>query len=196
VDDDDDADRQVGSGDAMSRYQLLLSLHLASVIVWLGCVTTLVFVTIYAERAKLGAVLDQLRPLTRWLALWVLVPASLAAPAFGVAAAHAGHWPEIFFFHVGEAAFLCSFLLTVAVRLPLLRRAGRGRVDGARLPGYLQALAVAELTVLYLAVADMVVKPAGIGTSPVRYGGAVLVLGLLVAAAIAYRARSGHAATR
>jgi hypothetical protein len=173
----------------VSRYQLLLSFHLASVIVWVGCVTTLVFVTIYAERAKRRGVLDELRPLTRWLAVWVLVPASLAAPAFGVAAAHAGHWPELFFFHVREAAFLFSFLLTVAVRLPLLRRARRGGVDTARLPGYLQALALADLTVLYLAVADMVVKPTGVGASPVRYGGAVLVLGLLAAAAIAYRAR-------
>jgi hypothetical protein len=166
------------------------------VIVWVGCVTTLVLVTLYAERAKLRVVLGELGPLTRWLTLWVLVPASLAAPAFGVAAAHAGHWPEIFFFHVGEAAFLCSFLLTVGIRLPLLRRAGRDRVDALRLPQYLQALAVAELTVLYLAVADMVVKPTGIGTSTVRYGAAVLVLGLLAAAAIAYRARKQGQARR
>ena len=45
------------------------------------------------------------------------------------------------------------------------------------------------MTVLYLAVADMVAKPSGIGTSSVRYGRLVLVLGLLAAAAIAVRAR-------
>ena len=173
----------------MSRYSLLVSLHVASVIVWLGCGTTLAFITIYAPRARSGAVLGQLGALARWLTLWILLPASLAAPGFGVLAAHAGHWPDIFFFHVGEGAFLFSFILTVAIRLPLLRRARRGAVAPARLPQYLLALALAELTVLYLAVADMVAKPSGIGTSSVRYGGLVLVLGLLAAAAIAVRAR-------
>ena len=173
----------------MSRYSLLVSFHVASVIVWLGCGTTIALVTIYARRARNRVVLGQLGALVRWLTLWVLLPASLAAPGFGVLAAHAGHWPDIFFFHVGEGAFLFSFLLTVAIRLPLLRRAGRGAVVPVRLPQYLLALALAELTVLYLAVADMVAKPAGFGTSGVRYGGLVLALGLLGAAAIAVRAR-------
>jgi hypothetical protein len=172
----------------MTRYSLLVSLHVASVIVWLGCGTTLAFITIYAQRARNGVVLG-LGALARWLTLWILVPASLAAPGFGVLAAHAGHWPDIFFFHVGEGAFVFSFVLTVAIRLPLLRRARRGAVAPARLPQYLLALALAELTVLYLAVADMVAKPSGIGTSSVRYGGLILALGLLAAAAIAVRGR-------
>jgi hypothetical protein len=174
----------------MSRYSLLVSLHVASVIVWLGCGTTLVFATIYAQRARDAVVLGQLGALMRWLALWVLLPASLAAAGFGVAAAHAGHWPELFWFHVGEGAFLFSFLLTVAIRLPLLRRAERGEVDAARLPRYLHALALAELTILYLTVADMVVKPSGIGASAVRWGAGIFAVALLAAAAIAYRART------
>ena len=176
----------------MSPYSLLVSLHVASVIVWLGCSTTIALITIYARRARDGYVLGQLGALLRWLTLWVLLPASLAAPGLGVLAAHAGHWPDIFFFHVGEGAFLFSFLLTVAIRLPLLRRAGRGAVVPVRLPQYLLALALAELTVLYLAVADMVAKPAGFGTSAVRYGALVLALGFLGAAAIAVRARKMH----
>src|ERR1051325_1200294 len=101
----------------MTRYSLLVSLHVTSVIVWLGCGTTLALITIYAQRARSGVVLG---PLARWLTLWVLVPASLAAPGFGVLAAHAGHWPDIFFFHVGEGAFAFSFALTVSIRVPLL----------------------------------------------------------------------------
>jgi hypothetical protein len=173
----------------MSRYSLLVSLHVAGVIVWVGCGTTLALLTIYARRAPNGVVLGQFGALVRWMTLWVLVPASLAAAGSGVLAAHAGHWPDIFFFRVGEGAFLFAFLVTVAIRIPLLRGAGRGAVAAARLPHYLLALALAELTVLYLAVADMVAKPSGIGTSVVRYGGVVLALGLLAAAAIAYRAR-------
>ena len=65
----------------MNRYSLLVSLHVASVVVWLGCATTLVFVTIYAQRARNGVVLGQLGALVQWMTLRVLVPASLAAPA-------------------------------------------------------------------------------------------------------------------
>jgi hypothetical protein len=174
----------------MSRYSLLVTLHVASVIIWLGAGTTLAFVTIYAQHARDGIVLAQLGALTQWIALWVLGPASLAAVGFGFAAAFAGHWPELFFFHVGEAAFTFSFLLNVAIRLPVLWRAKGNLVTAARLPHYLLALAVAELTALYLAVADMVAKPGGIGASSVRDGSLILALGLLAAAAIAYRARN------
>jgi len=178
----------------MSRYSLLVSLHVASVIVWLGSGTTLAFVALYARRARNGVVLEQLGALVQWVALRVFAPAALAAFGFGVAAAHAGHWPDLFWFHVGEAAFAFSFLLSVAIRLPLLRRARRGALDSARLAQYLLAVALAESTVLYLAVADMVVKPSGIGAGAVRDGGWVLALGLLAAAATAYRARSVRAA--
>jgi uncharacterized membrane protein len=173
----------------MSLYSLLVTLHVASVIVWLGAGSTLVFVTIYARRARDGAVLAQLAALTWWMSLWVMAPSSIAAAALGIEAAEVGHWPKLLFFHVGEGAFAFSFLLTVAVRLPLLHRARRGAVDPIRLSQYLLALAVAELTVLYLAVASMVVKPTDVSSSAVRYGGVVLALGFSTAAALAYRGR-------
>jgi uncharacterized membrane protein len=174
----------------MSRYSLLVSLHVASVIVWLGCGTTLAFIAIYAQRTRDGIAVDQLGALARWLTLWILAPASLAAPGFGVLAAHAGHWPDSFFFHVGEGAFSFSFVLTVAIRIPLLQRAKRGDLAPARLPRYLLALALAELTVLYVAVADMVVKPSSIDASSVRYGGLVIALGVVAALVTAVRART------
>ena len=173
----------------MSRYSLLVSLHVASVIVWLGAGTTLVFVTIYARRARDGAVLERLGALVQWMSLRVSAPAALAAFGFGVAAAHAGHWPDIFWFHVGEGALVFSFLVAVGIRLPLLRRARRGKLEPSRLAGYLVAVALAELTVLYLAVADMATKPSGLGSSAVRDAGWVLALGFLAAAATAYRTR-------
>jgi hypothetical protein len=176
----------------MTHYSLLVSLHVASVIVWLGTGTALVFIAIYAQRPRNRVVLEQFGALVQWMGLRVFAPASLAAFSFGVAAAHEGHWPDLFWFHVGEGAFAFSFLLTIAVRLPLLRRARRGAVDPAQLAGYLLAIAIAELTVLYLAVADMVTKPSGLGTSPVRYGFGVLAVGLLTAAAVAYRTASAR----
>jgi hypothetical protein len=179
----------------MTRYSLLVSLHVASVIVWLGSGTTVAFVAAYAQRARNGVVLEQLGALVQWLALRVFAPAALAAFAFGVAAAHAGHWPDLFWFHIGEGAFGFSFLLTVAVRVPLARRAGRSAVHPVRLARYLVAIALAELTVLYLAVADMVVKPDGFGASAVRDFGIVLAVGLSAAGAAAYRAHRTAPAT-
>jgi hypothetical protein len=117
----------------MTRYSVLVTLHIASVIVWLGAGTTLVLITIYAQRARNGIVLGQLGGLVQWMSLRVLAPASLAAASFGVAAAHEGHWPHVFWFQVGESAFVFSFLLTIAVRLPLLRRARRRGFDAGRL---------------------------------------------------------------
>src|SRR2546423_3138460 len=169
----------------MNRYSLLVSLHVASVVVWLGCGTTLAFVTIYARRATNTLILDQLGALVQWMTVRVFAPAALAAAGFGVAAAHAGHWEDIFFFHVGEGAFAFSFLLTVGVRVPLLRRAARGAVASLRLSRYLLALAVAELTVLYVAVADMVTKPSGVHAGAVRDGAFVLILGFAASPTIA-----------
>jgi hypothetical protein len=172
----------------MTHYSLLVSLHVASVIVWLGSGTSVVVLVLYALRARDAVVLERLGPVVQWMALRVFAPASLAAFLFGAAAAHEGHWPHLFWFQVGEAAFGFSFLLTLAVRLPLLRRARRGGVGAVRLAQYLLALALAELTVLYLTVADMVIKPTGADTNAFRYGLGVVALGLLAAAAVAYRA--------
>jgi len=170
----------------MSHYSLLVSLHVASVVVWLGAGTTLAFVTIYARRAPDTLLLEQLGALVRWMTVRVFAPAALAAASFGVAAAHVGHWPDVFFFHVGEGAFVFSFLLTVTVRMPLLRRAARGTVAPRPLSRYLLALATAELTVLYVAVADMVAKPSGVHASVVHYGVVILVLGFIASLTLAF----------
>ena len=172
----------------MNHYDVLVFLHVASVIVWLGVGTTVALVAVYAQRARDGAILERLASLVAWLAPRVLAPASLAALGFGIAAAHSGHWPMLFWFHVGEAAFAISFLLNVTVRLPLVRRARRGASDPRRVARIVLALAIAELTVLYLAVADMVIKPSSSDTSTLYAGGGILALGVVAAVATALRA--------
>src|SRR3954468_14681804 len=79
-------------GREMTRYSLLVTLHVASVIVWLGAGTTLVLLAVYARRARVAFDQRQLAGLVEWMSLRVLAPASLAAAGFGVAAAHEGHW--------------------------------------------------------------------------------------------------------
>src|SRR5262245_21982478 len=167
----------------MTQYNVLVFFHVASVIVWLGAGTTVALLTVYAQRARDGVILERLAGLVAWLAPRVFAPASLAALGFGIAAAHSGHWPMLFWFHVGEAAFGISFLLNVTVRLPLVRRARRGSIDPCRLARIVLALAIADLTVLYLAVADMVIKPSSSETGTLSTGGGILVLGVVAAVA-------------
>jgi hypothetical protein len=175
----------------LTHYSILVSLHVASVVVWLGVGTTVALLTVYAGRARDDAILARIGAFVGWLGPRVLAPSALSALGFGIAAAHSGHWPRIFFFHVGEAAFAASFLITVLLRVPLLRRARRGVLEPARLARLLLSLAVSELTVLFLAVVDMVAKPTGGDTGTLVVGSATLALAVLVSIVLAATGRHG-----
>jgi hypothetical protein len=61
----------------------------------------------------------------------------------------------------------------------------RGKLDPRRLARILPAVALTELTVLYLAVGDMVIKPVSSDTATLATGGAILAVSVLVSLAIA-----------
>jgi hypothetical protein len=169
----------------MSQYNVLVFFHVASVIVWIGVGATVALLALYAQRSRDALVAERLGGFVGWLSPRVLAPASLSALGFGIAAAHSGHWPRLLWFHVGEGAFAISFLITIAFRLPLLRRAGRGDIQPARLARLILALALSELTVLFVAVADMVEKPTSLGAGTLSAGGAILVTAVLASVALA-----------
>jgi Predicted integral membrane protein (DUF2269) len=168
----------------MTKYSVLVFFHVASVIIWVGTGTAVATVALYALRSRDSAILALLDRLVAWLAVRVLGPAALSALGFGIWAAHTGGWPRLFWFKVGEAAFAVSFLTTAALRIPMLRRARRGGIDPLRFARRLVALGVIELTVLYLAVGDMVVKPSSSDTAALTTGGIALGVAVVLAAAI------------
>jgi hypothetical protein len=172
----------------MSRYSVLVFLHVASVIVWIGTGATVGLIALYAQRMRDAPVLERLGAFVAWLSPRVFAPAALAALGFGVAAAHVGDWPRLFWFKVGEDAFAISFLITIAFRLPLLRRSRRGAVPPVRMARLILALAITELTVLFLAVADMVAKPGSSDTGSIAIGGAILGVAVLSSIAVAVSA--------
>lgn len=174
----------------MDTYSVLVFAHVASVIVWIGVGGTVALAALYAQRGRDQVVLERLGGWVGWLAPRVFAPSALAALGFGIAAAHKGHWPRLFFFHIGEAAFVTSFLLTVLFRLPLLRRARRGAVRADRFARLTLALALVELTVLFLAVWDMVAKPTSSDTATLATGGAALAFAVLASIALALSGRS------
>jgi hypothetical protein len=176
----------------MNRYELLLFLHVVAVIVWLGTGTALALLALVARGDRV--LLERLGPLGRTLGPRVFAPASLGALVFGILLVLDGSWTfEPLWIKLGFGAFLFSFLLNVAVRAPLGRRVGKGAVDPRRAGLLFAQLALVELTVLYLTVADMVAKPTGADGGTLVAGGAIL--GLVVAAAAAGAVRSSRLET-
>jgi len=171
----------------MSRYELLLFVHIVCVIVWLGTGTALALLAIYAERSD-RELLGRIGPLGRALGPRVFAPAALGSLVFGILLVRDGSWTfEPLWIKLGLGAFAFSFLLNVTVRAPLVRRQAKGAVDPARVGRLLGRLARVELTVLYLAVADMVSKPSGGDTGTLTGGGVVLALAVMYFAAGALR---------
>jgi uncharacterized membrane protein len=167
----------------LSRYELLLFLHVVCVIVWLGTGTALALLAIYAGRSD-RELLRRIGPLGRALGPRVFAPAALGALVLGVLLVLDGSWTFApLWIKLGLGAFAFSFLLNVTIRAPLVRRQAKGAVDPARAGRLLGRLAVVELTVLYLAVAHMVAKPSGGDTGTLIGGGLVLALAIAYVAA-------------
>jgi hypothetical protein len=139
----------------MTQYQLFLSLHIVSVILWLGAGTVLGLLWLHPD----PALRERTGTLGEWLGPRVFAPGALGALASGLVLVHEGSWT----FHplwvkLGLSAFAASFVINAAIRAPLVRRLDR---EPRRVPRLLSALALFELAVLYVTVADMALKPTG-----------------------------------
>ena len=165
----------------MTRYDVFLFLHILSVILWVGAGTTLGLLWFHPDRE----LRRRIAPLGEWLGPRLFAPAALGALVFGLLLVHEGHWTfHPLFVQLGLAAFALSFVVNAAVRAPLSRKlAGRPQ----RLEGVLSALSRFELSVLYLTVADMVLKPDGSDTVFIVVGAMILAV---TAAVVVVRARA------
>ena len=137
----------------MTRYDVFLFLHILSVILWVGAGTTVGLLWFHPDRE----LRRRIAPLGEWLGPRLFAPAALGALVFGLLLVHEGHWTfRPLWVRLGLSAFALSFVINAAVRAPLSRKlAGQPK----RLEGTLSALSRFDLSVLYLAVADMVLKP-------------------------------------
>src|SRR2546422_325509 len=115
----------------MSRYELLLFLHVVSVIVWLGAGTTLALTAVFAQRSGDAEEFRRLGILGRWLGPRVFAPAALGALVFGILLVSDGSWTfDPLWIKLGLAAFAVSFIINAAVRFPTLRRLQRAAREG------------------------------------------------------------------
>jgi hypothetical protein len=156
----------------MTRYDVFLFLHILSVILWVGAGTTLGLLWFHPDRE----LRRRIAPLGEWLGPRLFAPAALGALVFGLLLVREGHWTfSPLWVQLGLAAFALSFVINAGVRAPLSRKlAGQAQ----RLDGILSALSRFELSVLYLTVADMALKPDGSDT------GFIVVAAMIIAVTV------------
>jgi hypothetical protein len=172
----------------MTLYELLLFLHVACVILWLGSGTTLALVGVYGRQRRDQALLERLGPIGNWLGPRVFGPAALGALGSGLWLVERGSWTyDPLWIRLGLGAYGITLVTNFAIRVPLSRQLSQGRGDGRRLGQLLGNLALFELTVLFLTVADMVAKPTSDDAGTLIVGGAVLAVVATLAATPAFR---------
>jgi hypothetical protein len=165
----------------MTRYDVFLFLHILSVILWVGAGTTLGLLWFHPDRE----LRRRIAPIGEWLGPRLFAPAALGALVFGLLLVHDGHWTfHPLFVQLGLAAFGLSFVVNAGVRAPLSRKLAD---HPQQLEGILSALSRFELSVLYLTVADMVLKPDGSDTVSIVVGAMILVV---TAALVVVRAQA------
>jgi uncharacterized membrane protein len=166
----------------MDTYELLLFLHILAAIIWLGAAFVFTMQVLRASLLSDAAQKAELNATGEWLAARLFIPASLATLVFGVLTMIEGPWGlDQLWVALGLAGFLVSFLTGILYFKPEGERidalaAQHGptsreveeRIDRMELVGRI------ELTVLFLVVADMVIKPTGDDTGVLVAMAAVL----------------------
>ncbi len=174
----------------MSGYELLVFLHVSSAIIWLGAGFLIGLLVFGAERAGDRAKEAGYHRDVGWLAPRLFIPASLATPVFGILLVIDGAWSfDQLWITIAMVGWAVSFVLGFFYFKPEGERIGtlvqeRGPDDPEMLRR-LQRLNVVDrvqLTILFLVVADMVVKPAGEDTGVLIGGGVILAIVALLGA--------------
>jgi uncharacterized membrane protein len=176
----------------MSRYELLKFLHVAAVVIWLGAGFLIAVLVYGAERAgdrqrQFGYYRD-----VAWLSPRLFIPSSLATFILGILVALDGDWGfDQLWIVIGLVGYAVSFLLGILYFRPesqtigaLVEEHGPEHAEIERRTRRLNGIERVQLLILFLVVADMVVKPTGDDT------GFLVVSAALLALAIAAAARS------
>jgi uncharacterized membrane protein len=168
----------------MTSYEAWLLLHLIAVIMWAGGAFAIGVVALSAQRSGTPVAFAGLAPINAWLGPRVLTPAALAALLTGVLLVVDGPWTfgELWIV-VGLAGFALSFLPGYVYLSPeskrireAIAREGPGGPEVARRIRRVLLVSRTTTVILFLVVADMVLKPTGEDGWLLAGGGAVLAL--------------------
>jgi uncharacterized membrane protein len=169
----------------MTFYELLLFLHLAAVIVWLGAAFTLTLLILRAELAKDLKAKAEINAWSEWLAVRLFIPSSMATLVFGLWVMVEGPWGlDQLWVAIGLGGWLVSFLTGILYFKPegervgeMVAELGAEHAEVQRRLDQMEMVGRIELAVLFVVVADMAVKPTSDDTG-------VLIVGAVVLAAI------------
>ena len=171
----------------MSTYELLTFLHIVSAIIWLGAGFVMTLLIFGAEREGDAVREAGFHREIPWLAPRLFIPASFATLIFGVLLVIDGSWTlDQLWVTIGLVGWLISWGLgffyfrTEGERIGALAME-RGPADPevrARIRR-LNIVDRVQVLILFVVVADMVLKPTG------DDGGVLVVGALLIAAAVA-----------
>jgi uncharacterized membrane protein len=169
----------------MSYYEVLLFLHIAAAVVWLGAGFFLQMLIVRAEGSGDDGLKQGIASNSGWMAQRIFIPASLVVLVVGILLTIEGPWSfGDLWVVLGLAGYALSFLIGILFLEPQGKRIHAAMVAAeheraAFLIRRINAVSRIELTVLYLVVAAMALKPTGDDT------GTLIVFALLLAAALA-----------
>jgi len=178
------------------RYDLLLFVHVVGAILWIGVATTLALAGFRAGRSPDPAESRLVGQLAGWLGPRVILPSALAVGVSGVLLARELYRPlEQLWLQIGLAAYIALLLGHFGFRLPQvarIRRAtalhGPGSAQAVSHGRRLTAYSRIDLTLLFLLVGDMALRPTSADPALLAIGGALLVVAVAVALVGEWRA--------
>ena len=184
----------------MTRYELLLFLHVLAAVVWIGGGFMVLALVARAGRTDDTALLQKLAESSGWLAQRIFIPASLLVLLLGIALTWDGPWSfGDLWIVLGLAGYAVSFLAGILFLEPEGKRIaaamaahGPASPQAAHHIGRINAVQRMEMVILILVIAVMVLKPSGDDTAALLVGGAILALTL----AVGVRALARPAAAR
>jgi hypothetical protein len=174
----------------MTWYELLLFIHVAGSIVWIGAgFLSLVLATTYDRESDEAAIKRFLHD-QEWLAMKLFVPASLVVVVMGIALViESDAWTfDYLWIVLGLIGYAATFVTGFFLIRPASERVGAEMErQGGRLTPELRATirklivtARVDYVTFALVVLDMVVKPTGDDT------GVLVAMGVILLAGIAY----------
>ena len=171
----------------MSYYELLLFLHIAAAVIWLGSGFFVQMLVLRAEQASDRLLLKQFSGHSAWLAQRIFIPASLAVLVLGILLTIEGPWSfDQLWIVLGLVGYAISFFVGILFIEPEGKRIhgameahGPESSQAAFHVGRINVVSRMELVVLYLVVYVMVLKPTSDDTGTLVVAAAAILAALI-----------------
>lgn len=172
----------------MSYYEVLLFLHIAAVIVWLGGGVLFFFLFLRSKLAPDPVLAERVGAHTPWLAKRLFIPSSFAVLVLGILLTLEGPWGfGDLWIVIGLAGWATSFVVGIGVIEPTTTKMHAAiEAHGPEHPSVggfarrLDGLAAFDMTLLFAIVWDMALKPTADDVATLVIAALPVALGLFL----------------